>query len=281
MVVVRAMRAVIWFFVFALSVPAVADQFDDQDGRDLKADAVSRLAHSLNPAIPTAVGKVVVRQAALLQARRLLVERGQRAGLDAGWNALAPEWQQAEQALTAQASELIDGKIVVSGWFYEIMQREIAKVLNAEEADYIAMHFTTPVGKEQRILMEMRLVGEVLMANYSFTDRIDYRVPGLEDDLAQLSEAYWSLEPFRVRASMTGPESMKFAGTAAGLKYTRMLAINGINGLSAYIDSIAAQASNSVDEAEPLIDQYIALYRQRADAGQIPGESGAGQSAGQ
>jgi hypothetical protein len=60
-----------------------------------------------------------------------------------------------------------------------------------------------------------------------------------------------------------------------------MLAINGINGLSAYIDSIAAQASNSVDEAEPLIDQYIALYRQRADAGQIPGESGAGQSAGQ
>ncbi len=261
----QAPRAAALCLLLTVSISAVADESlgEDPDQRALKSAAVSRLAHSLDPAVPVAVGQVVVRQASLLQARQLLAGYGQRMGLDAGWNSSAPEWQQAERALTEQANALIESEIDVPDWFYEVIERKTAKVLDAEEADYIATHFTTPVGREQRILLQMRLVAEVLMANYSFTGRIDHTVPGLENDLQALSTAYWNMEPFRTRANMTGPESMKFAGNAAGLKFTRMLAINGIEGLSTYINDVAVQAVKSVDAAAPLIDKYAQQYQQR------------------
>lgn len=275
MTIGRALRATVWFMLLMASISATADEFQgqDPDERALKKASVSRLAQSLDPAVPVAVGKVVVRQASLLRARLLLAEYGRRAGLDSGWSVAAPEWQRAERALTARANVLIESEIASPGWFYEVMNRETAKVLNAEEADYIATHFTTPIGREQRILLQMRLVAEVLMANYSFTNRIDHTVPGLENDLQDLSAAYWDMEPFRKRANMTGPESMKFAGNAAGLKFTRMLAINGIDGLSAYINGVSLQAVNSVDAAAPLIDEYIQQYRQRTTANQNAGTS--------
>ena len=280
--VVRVLRASVWYCLLMASLSAGADQFEgrEPDEHALKEAAVSRLAHSFDPAVPVAVGKVVVRQAALLRARQLLAEYGWRAGLDAGWNSTAPEWQQAEQQLTEQANTLIDSEIATPDWFYAVMQSEIANVLDAEEADYIATHFTTPVGKEQRILLQMRLVAEVLMANYSFTGRIDHRVPGIDDDLQELSTAYWKLEPFRKRANMTDADSMKFAGNAAGLKFTRMLAINGIEGFSVHIDAVTVQARDAVDNAEPLIDEYVQLYLQRTIASQSSGKS-TGKSAGQ
>jgi hypothetical protein len=104
------------------------------------------------------------------------------------------------------------------------------------------------------------------MTNYSFTNRIDSNVPGLQDDLNELSTAYWDMEPFRKRDFMSDPEAIKFAGQAAGLKYTRMLAIHGIEGFIAHIDAVAAEAREAVDNAEPLIDDYIELYRQRTGA---------------
>jgi len=261
----RVIGATVGSFLLMASLSSGADQFEgrEPDERTLKEASVSRLAHSLDPAVPVAVGKVVVRQAALLRARQLLAEYGWRAGLDEGWNGTAPEWQQAEQELTERANALIDTEVEVPDWFYAVLQREIANVLDAEEADYIATHFTTPAGREQRILLQMRLVAEVLMANYSFTNRIDHTVPGLNDDLQELSAAYWKMEPFRQRANMLDPESMKFAGHAAGLKFTRMLAINGIEGFSVHIDAVTTQARNAVDDAEPLISEYVQLYRQR------------------
>ena len=270
-------RAAALCLLLATSIIAVADEFQglDPDEHALKEASVSRLAHSLDPAVPIAVGQVVVRQASLLRARELLSDYGQRTGLDAGWNRSAPEWQQAERALTAQANALIDSEIDNPDWFFQVLERESAKVLDAEEADYIATHFTTPVGKEQRILLQMRLVAEVLMANYSFTNRIDHTVPGLENDLQALSSAYWDMEPFRVRANLTGPESMKFAGNAAGLRFTRMLAINGIEGMSTYINVVALQAVKSTDAAAPLIDKYAQQYRQRNQSSRNAGNTGA------
>jgi hypothetical protein len=266
--VAQRLRATIACCLLMAPLVANGDEFqgEDPDQRALKEASVSRLAHSLDPAVPVAVGKVVVRQQALLRARELLAQYGRRAGLDEGWNGEAPEWQQAERELTEDAFALIDSKIAPPEWFYAVQEREISKVLDAEEADYIATHFTTPIGREQRILLQMRLLAEVLMTNYSFTNRIDSNVPGLQDDLNELSTAYWDMEPFRKRDFMSDPEAIKFAGQAAGLKYTRMLAIHGIEGFIAHIDAVAAEAREAVDNAEPLIDDYIELYRQRTGA---------------
>lgn len=232
----------------------------------LKEQAVSRLARSLDPAVPIALGKAVVRQSALLRARDLLASYGRRAQLDDGWNPSAPEWQLAEEELMQHTVRLIRTEVEAPEWFYAVLEREIADVLDAEDADYIANHFTTFAGNEQRILLQMRLIAEVLMANYTFTNRIDHTVPGLEDDLQELSTAYWVLEPFRKRDFMSDPQAIKFAGQAAGLKYTRMLAIRGIEGFIKHIDAVAASARESVDDSEPVIDDYIEMYRQRTQA---------------
>jgi hypothetical protein len=255
----RAVCAGTLLFWMSLAGQAFADELKDQ--------AVSRLAQSLDPAIPVALGKAVVRQAALLHTRELLAEYGRRAKLDSGWNASAREWQMAEDQLMQDVLELIDTRIASTEWFYAVLQREIADVLDAEEADYIATHFTTPVGNEQRIILQMRVVGEVLMANYTFTGRIDHTVPGLESDLAELQTAYWEHEPFRERDFMDDPQAIRFAGQDAGLKYTRMLAIRGIEGFAAHIDAVAVAAREAIDNAEPLIDDYVEAYRRRVDSG--------------
>ncbi len=248
-------------FSILITGQTLADEFKDQ--------AVSRLAQSLEPAIPVALGKAVVRQAALLRARELLAEYGRRAGLDDEWNASAHEWQAAEDELMQDVLELIDTRIEPPEWFYSVLRREIANVLDAEEADYIATHFTTPAGDEQRIILQMRLVAEILMTNYTFTGRIDHTVPGLENDLTELQTAYWKLEPFRVRDIMDDPQAIRFAGQQAGLKYTRMLAIRGIEGFIVHIDAVAAAAREAIDNAQPLIDGYVEAYRRRvATAGQ-------------
>ncbi len=262
---VRAMGAGLLFALVVFPGPARADEFRDSEPSEqaLKSAAVSRLAHSLDPSLPIALGKAVVRQAALLRARELLTSHGRRAGLDAGWNPAAPEWRQAESALMADTVALIENRIEDPEWFYGVLRQEIDRTLNGEEADYIATHFTTDAGNEQRILLEMRLVGEVLMANYTFTNRIDYNVPGLEGDLEQLSASYWELEPFRKRDFMNDPQAIRFAGQSAGLKYTRMLAISGIEGFIQHIDAVAIEAVQSVERAEGVIGEYVEDYRQR------------------
>jgi len=266
--IASAMGAGLLFALIVFQGPAGAEQFRDSEPSEqaLKSAAVSRLARSLDPALPIAVGKAVVRQAALLRARELLASYGDSAGLGEGWNPTAPEWQQAESALMEDAVALIDNQIEPPEWFYEVLQREIDRTLNGEEADYIATHFKTDAGNEQRILLEMRLVGEVLMANYTFTNRIDYNVPGLEDDLEQLSASYWELEPFRKRDFMNDPQAIRFAGQSAGLKYTRMLAISGIEGFIQHIDSVAVEAVRSVDRSQGVIGKYIEQYLQRSRA---------------
>lgn len=250
--------------------PALAQPSDAGPGgeQSLKAEAVTRLAHSLDPAVALAVGTVVVRQSALLRARELLAEYGERADLGEGWNARAPEWRSAEEELMRDVAPMIVTRVQSPDWFYAVLEREIAVALDAEEADYIASHFTTKVGDEQRILLQMRLLGEVLMTNYSFTNRIDHTVPGLEQDLRALSQAYWALEPFRVRDFMNDPQAIKFAGQSAGLKFTRMLAIRGIEGFIAHIDATALAARRAVDDAEPVIEAHIAAYRRRTGAGE-------------
>lgn len=247
-------------FLALLCGQALADQLKDQ--------AVSRLATSLNPAIPVALGKTVVRQAGLVRARELLAEYGKRVDLDKGWNASAPEWQAAEAELVQDVAGLLVTRIETPEWFYAVLNREIARALNAEDADYIATHFSTPVGEEQRILLELRLIGEVLMANYTFTGRIDHTISGLEGDLSELQTAYWKLEPFRVRDFMNDPQAIRFAGQDAGLKYTRMLAIRGIEGFISHIDAVAATAREAVENAQPLIEEYVVAYQRRVGAGQ-------------
>ncbi len=178
--------------------------------------------------------------------------------MGSSWNPAALEWQAAEAQLTKLVDDLIATRLDDPGWFCEGLGRAAGTVLNAEEADEIATHFATEGGGEQRVVVELLLMGETVLANYTFTDRIDYGVKGSEREIAHLQEVWWAREPFRVRDFSRYPDAVRFAGRNPGIKSTRMLAIQGIEVITLHIDRTAAQAVQAVETAniEPFIDAF-------------------------
>jgi hypothetical protein len=237
------------------SGPAAADT--------LKDDAIARLAASHEPDVPQAVGRLAVKQAGLGAARALLARRGRDAGLGGGWNAAAPEWQDAE----AQFVRIIDG-VIARGiedpdWLRAIWADQAARVLNAEEADEIATHFATPIGREQRIVIEVKVVGELLLASYTFTDRISDRVPGSEREFARMQTTWAEREPFRVRKFDGDVGAVRFGSRNPGVKYVRMLAIQGVDAMLGHINAVCAEAVLAVSQAAAQADPFIESYRRR------------------
>jgi len=235
--------------------PAAADA--------LKDDAIARLAASHEPDVPLAVGRLAVKQAGLGAARTLLARRGHDAGLGPGWNAAAPEWRDAE----ARFSGIVDG-VIARGiedpdWLRAIWTDQAARVLNAEEADEIATHFATPVGREQRIVVEVKVVGELLLTNYTFTDRISDRVTGSEREFARMQAIWAEREPFRVRNFDGDVGAARFASRNPGVKYVRMLAIQGVHAILGHIDAVCAEAVLVVSQTAAQSDPFIETYRRR------------------
>ena len=98
-------------------------------------EAIERLAASHDPSIVIGVGRVYVKQTALIKARALLAEQGRAAGLGREWNAQQPEWQAAERQLMGEVDLAIGSEIEDPAWFRAAWGAQAAAVLNAEEAD--------------------------------------------------------------------------------------------------------------------------------------------------
>lgn len=240
-------------FLHLSGMPALAD--------DAKNQAIARLAASHDPEIPIAIGRVVIKQAGLKAIRTTLSDRGRTSGLGPEWNPAAPEWQAAEGQLTKLVDDMIAVRLDDAAWFREGLGGAAAKVLDGEEADEIATHFATEGGGEQRVAVELLLIGETVLANYTFTDRLDYRVKGTEREIAHLQEVWWAREPFRVRDFSHYPDVVRFAGRNPGIKYTRMLAIQGIEVITRHIDRTAAQVVQAVAAAD--VEPFTEAYRRR------------------
>ncbi len=225
---------------------------------DSKDEALARLAASHDPEIPIAIGRVVIKQAGLKVIRASLAARGRGLDLGPDWNPAAPEWRAAEAQLAILVDGLIAARLDDPAWFGEGLARVAAVALNAEEADEIATHFASEGGREQRVAIELLLMGETVLANYTFTDRIDHRIQGPERELAHLQEIWSAREPFRVRDLSRYPEVARFAGKNPGIKYTKMLAIQGIEVITTRIDLTAAQAVQAVEAADiqPCVDAF-------------------------
>jgi hypothetical protein len=240
--------------VFIVALSAWAD--------DLKDDAVARLVAIHEPDVPVAVGRLAVKQAGLVAARSLLARRGREAGLDRGWNALAPEWQEAETRIAGTIDALIVRRIEDPAWVRAILTEQFARTLNGEEADEIATHFASGIGREQRIVIEVKVVGELLLANYTFTSRIDDTVRGSESEYARMQKVWSDREPFRVRNFDGDAGAQRFGTRNPGIKYVKMLAMQGVEGMIRHIDAVRDEAAEAVAAAD--IDVYIDAYRARS-----------------
>ena len=243
--------------VFSGSVQAGSS--DDE----LKRDAVSRLVSSHDPALSVAIGRVYVKQAALDAARDLLTERGSAAGLrPSEWNLKTAQWQAAEHELMQGVDELIQRKVASSAWVQEAWSELISQTLDAEQADEIAVHFRSEGGQLQRQVIEW-FVGELTLQTYTFTDRLKYGVPGSEEEMKDLQVVtYERKERFPPIYDLTSyPDAVRFASGDPGVKYFKMMVMQGVHAVHVYLEQVAEEARARIRARAVLADPYIARAR--------------------
>ncbi len=245
--------------VCAAAFMSVAWAAEDLSKEELKRDAVSRLVEAHDVALPVYVGRVYVKQAALTAARELLAEKGKAAGLDRKiWNMESPQWRGAEAELMQGTDALIQRKVASGYWVQEAWSEQISTILNGEEADEIAVHFRTEGGELQRRVIEW-FVGELTLQTYTFTDRLKYGVPGSEQEMRDLQVAtYEAKSHFAPIYDLTKYDNtMRFAASEAGIKYFKMMAIQGVGLVHQHLELVAEEARKTIKSRAALVDPYI------------------------
>lgn len=228
------------FFGTVLLLCFLAPTFT-QAQQDSKSEALQRVAQAHDPAMFVATGALYLKQEAIR------ANKGK---------ALSPE-------LDAEVEAIIDARVRDPVWFRETLVAVMAPVLSAEEADEIATHFATEGGQFQRRTVELA-VGEILTNTYTFTDKIDYRLASFSkremDDIHRAAGPMRGtcncptpkeLEEMRrvangrplegVRDLSANPDAVKFASSGVGVKYMKILSLQGIAAMNAYFDSVAKQ----------------------------------------
>ena len=231
----------------------------------LKADAIDRLVGEHDTSLSINIGRVYVKQTALIAARDLLRRKGRAAGLtDAQWNLDTPEWKGAENELTAGLDELIRTQVANPAWLRTAWSQLSSQLLGAEEADEIAVHFRTEGGAQQRRVIEW-FVGELTLETYTFTDRLKYGVPGSEKEMRDLQETTYGIQNhFDPIYDLTKyPNTMRFASRDPGVKYMKMMVTSGVNVIHKHLEKVANQARAAINARERLADSYITRVQKR------------------
>ncbi len=240
-----------------MSAPAAAK---DED-QDLKQDAVSRLVQSHDPALSVYIGRVYVKQATLKAARDLLAERGQAAGLTRDqWNLRSAEWQAAEHELMQGVDPIIQREVANPGWVQAAWSELASKTLNAEEADEVAVHFQSEGGQLQRRVIEW-FVGELTLQTYTFTDRLKYGVPGSEQEMRDLQEVTYARIFRGIQDFTQYPDAMRFASRDPGVKYFKMMVIQGVHAVHVHLEAAADEGRALIRSRAALADPYIAAAK--------------------
>jgi hypothetical protein len=227
-----------------------------------KKDAVDRVVESHDFTMVLAAGRFYLKQSAIKAAQRLLGQWGRDAGLGLAWNEDAAQFQQAEAVLLDRASAVAARRFEQTTWIKETWSQYVAGQFNGEEADVIATHFQTEGGQLQRKLLDWYL-GEMVMFNYAFTDRLDYNLRGSEPERLALQKAAQQRIPVEdIEFVSKYPETLNFVSRGAGLKYAKMLAIPLTGALIRHIDDVSraieADLSGRRAEVQPYLDAFKA-----------------------
>ena len=250
-------------FALVLCKPA---QAQDEDEQALKRNAVSRVVESHDPALSIHIGRVYVKQAALIAARNLLTERGKATGLGEMWNAETTLWRDAEGELMEGVDELIKRKVATPVWIKNAWTDLVSSNFNGEEADEIAVHFQSDGGKLQRRVIEW-FVGELTLQTYTFTDRLKYGVSGSEKEMKDLQVVTYERIFPGVQDFTRYENAVRFASIDPGVKYYKTMVIQGVHALHVYLEERANEARAMIRERASLIEPYIRKARSAAAKG--------------
>ena len=215
-----------------------------QAQQNLKDSAVQRLVHAHDPSIFIATGALYLKQTAIRAA---------------GGKPLSPE-------LESEVNHVIDTNVRDPAWFYAAWSSAIEPSLSVDEANEIAAHFTTEGGQLQRQVIE-QAIGEVLMSTYTFTNRIDYHLAGSSREMQDLQRSVGPargtcacptqkdlLDLQRVNDSrqFNGqdlsiyPGAVAFASGGTGVKYVKILMMQGVGSINTHFESVAKQIQQVV-----------------------------------
>jgi hypothetical protein len=241
-----------------------------EDAERNKQEAVSRVVECHDKTLLLGGGKLMVKQAAIRAARRLLREWGQQAGLGGEWWDDAREYRAAKAELLALADAALAHRYASGAWLDEIWYEYAAKELNAEEADQIAEVFRTEGGRRTRMLMDWYL-GEMVLFNYTFTDRFEYELADAERELKALQvEAQKRLPREDVEFTSRYPDAFQFLGCppdsryCPGPRYWKTLIYPMLGAVIRYIDGMSADIEAQMRAKRPAVQGYIEAFKARA-----------------
>jgi hypothetical protein len=106
-------------------------------------------------------------------------------------------------------------------------------------------------------------MGETMLFNYSFTDRLDSTLRGSEAELLELQRATQPRIPVEdIYFAGKYPDAFNFVAKGAGFEYAKMLAIPLAGALIRHIDEVArdvdADLAGRRQEVKPFLDAYKA-----------------------
>lgn len=239
---------------------AIARGAEDQDEQAMKDDAVRRVIDSHDPALSVHIGRVYVKQQALLAARDLLSDRGRAAGLGSAWNSDAQPWRAAEAELMQGIDGMIQSKVADAAWVKDAWMPVVSEQFNGEQADEIAVHFQSEGGQLQRRVIEW-FVGELTLQTYTFTDRLKYGIPGSEQEMKDLQKVTYERIFPGIQDFTRYENAVRFASTDPGVKYFKTMVLQGVHALHAYLELRADEARGMIRARASRIDPYIAEAR--------------------
>lgn len=239
---------------------------DDEQAR-YAGEAVERVVESHDHTLLVGGAKLMIKQSAIRAARKLLQEWGRDAGLGGEWWDSAPEYRAAKAELLAVADAAIAQRVSDGLWVKEAWSEYTAREFSGEEADVIANHFQTEGGRKQRMLMDWYL-GEMVLFNYTFTDRFDYELQDSERELLALQkEASSRLPREDVQFSSRYPDSFRFIACSPhgrycpGVKYWKMLAVPLMGELLRYMERVSAEIEVQMRARRPQVQEQINAFQ--------------------
>lgn len=242
---------------------------DQGDKAQNKRDAVERVVESHDKTLLLGGGKLMIKQAAVRSARKLLREWGKEAGLGGEWWDDAAEYRAAKAALLEIADATTAHTYDSGAWLNEVWYQYTAKELEGEEADSIAEVFKTEGGRKVRMQMDWYL-GEMILFNYTFTDRFEYELADAERELKALQiEAQKRLPREDIEFTSRYPEAFQFLACppqsryCPGPKYWKMLIYPMLGEVIRYVDGVSADIEAQMRGKRPDVQRYIDAFKTR------------------
>ncbi|MCC7547040.1 MAG: hypothetical protein IT532_04680 [Burkholderiales bacterium] len=233
------------------------------------ADAVARVVESHDKELILGGGKLMIKQSAIRSARKLLLEWGRESGLGGEWWDDAPEYRTSKALLLESGDSLMAQRYDSGVWLEQAWTQYTARELDSEEADTIATQFATEGGQKLRMLMDWYL-GEMVLFNYTFTDRFDYDLKESEKELRALQQqAQKRLPREDVEFTSRYPDTFRFVACSPdsrycpSVKYWKMLIYPLMGEIFRYMDGLSADIESQMRARKPEVMAQIEAFKAR------------------